>query len=201
MKKKENGETLNPRDYSSVKVDSTKKDAAARMTAKEMPVNKQTSSVVPLDRNPSYKKATEIFPSQNEETPKGKNNKNPSNPDDSVVKIAKAAQKKRDKARQDELRLTASFLVVIFVFVISWLPFCVTMFWSVFSDSPVPRLPDMITLLLGCLNSCCNPIIYGVMNSKFSQGFKKLYCQWKCCPYNNRDVTSSSLQNRSSSYA
>ncbi|XP_072174711.1 alpha-2B adrenergic receptor-like [Diadema setosum] len=85
------------------------------------------------------------------------------------------------RRKEEELKLTKSFLVVIFVFIICWLPFCITMFWSVFSeeDDAVPRPVDMGSLLLGYLNSCCNPIIYGVMNKRFRAGYKNILCGWR----------------------
>ena len=89
----------------------------------------------------------------------------------------KNRMEQKQKRRQEELRLTSSFLVVIFVFICSWMPFCITMFLSVFSSKPVKRLPDITTLLLGCANSCYNPVIYGLMNTKFRQGFRRLYCE------------------------
>ena len=87
------------------------------------------------------------------------------------------ANEKALKRRQEDLRLAWSFLVVILSFVLSWLPFCVTMFCSVFLPFPVPRIPDMITLLLGCMNSAYNPIIYGVLNKRFRTAFRKLFCK------------------------
>ncbi|XP_019621612.1 PREDICTED: probable G-protein coupled receptor No9 [Branchiostoma belcheri] len=102
----------------------------------------------------------------------------------SSIKSQKHEEAKKRKAREDDIKLTKSFVVVILVFTICWLPFCVTMFWSVFSPTPVPRLVDMAALMLGYSNSCWNPIIYGVMNSKFRAAFKELLrklfqCNWK----------------------
>ena len=95
-------------------------------------------------------------------------------PKESVMEIAR--RKKLAKRKSEDLKLALSFVVVTATFVLSWLPFCITMFWSVFAPTPVPRILDMTTLLLGCSNSCGNPIIYGVMNASFREGFKKLFC-------------------------
>ncbi|XP_022090479.1 alpha-2C adrenergic receptor-like [Acanthaster planci] len=89
-------------------------------------------------------------------------------------KRAKTASEMRRK--QEELRLTKSFLVVILAFIVCWFPFCITMFWSVFSPYPVFRPVDMASLLLGFFNSCCNPVIYGLMNNRFRAGFKHILC-------------------------
>ena len=81
--------------------------------------------------------------------------------------------------RKEEHRLAMSLIVVVIVFVICWLPFCISMLIMIFADTSVPREFHMCTLLLGYANSCCNPIIYGLMNKRFASGFKDLYCCWK----------------------
>ena len=81
--------------------------------------------------------------------------------------------------RREEHRLAMSLIVVVIVFVICWLPFCISMLIMIFADTPIPREFHMCTLLLGYANSCCNPIIYGLMNKRFASGFKDLYCCWK----------------------
>lgn len=83
---------------------------------------------------------------------------------------------RQQRRRQEDLKLASTFLVVIFIFIICWLPYCITMFWSVFGETKVPKTADMTTILLGCANSACNPIIYGVMNKKFRNGYRKLFC-------------------------
>ncbi|XP_038079116.1 alpha-2A adrenergic receptor-like [Patiria miniata] len=109
------------------------------------------------------------------------------------LKAAVGIRRKRAKTqsemrrKQEELKLTKSFLVVILVFIICWFPFCITMFWSVFSPWPVFRPADMASLLLGFFNSCCNPVIYGVMNHRFRAGFKHiLCCHW--APWHRRSL-------------
>ncbi|XP_035691799.1 D(2) dopamine receptor-like [Branchiostoma floridae] len=92
----------------------------------------------------------------------------------SALIVRKHQEAMKRKAREEDIKLTKSFVVVIVVFTLCWLPFCVAMFWSVFSPTPVPRLVDMATLMLGYSNSCWNPIIYGVMNKKFRAVFKEL---------------------------
>ena len=94
--------------------------------------------------------------------------------------------------------MTTSLFVVIIVFVICWFPFCITMFLSVFREEKVPRIPDIATMIFGCLNSCCNPIIYGLMNRKFRAGFAAIYC-WSCRVYKQRQSQTSSSCPRSSS--
>ena len=72
---------------------------------------------------------------------------------------------------------------------------------AVFADDPgsVPRPLDMATLLLGCANSMCNPIIYGVMNKRFRKGFHRLFCFFRNRAVRGLDKTDISLQMNSSS--
>ncbi|XP_050413703.1 octopamine receptor Oamb [Patella vulgata] len=86
-----------------------------------------------------------------------------------------------EKRRLEELRLTTTLLVMILVFVLSWLPFCVAMFLSVFAKEYLPQAFDMFTLLLGYANSCYNPFIYGIMNSRVKQGYKTQFTSLLVC--------------------
>ena len=98
------------------------------------------------------------------------------------VQMGQHEQQKKQRMRYEELRLTASFLVIIFVYICTWLPFWVAILVSVFSEAWVARLPSVSALILGCASSCCNPFIYGLMNTKFRQSFKYLYCDVLCKP-------------------
>ncbi|XP_064598761.1 D(2) dopamine receptor-like [Liolophura sinensis] len=97
-----------------------------------------------------------------------------------TTRVSTYKQKQAQKRMREQIRLTASLLVVVLIFIVAWLPFCVTMFWSVFGGSnPPPRTLDMFTLLLGYANSCCNPIVYGLINKRFNDAFRKLFkCQY-----------------------
>ena len=89
------------------------------------------------------------------------------------------ALRKSKRRRREENRFTITLIVVIIVFVICWLPYCISMLLSIFCKDPVPRAFHMFTLIFGYANSCCNPIIYGLMNKRFAEGFKNLYCCFK----------------------
>ena len=76
---------------------------------------------------------------------------------------------------QEEVKITNTFILAVAVFMICWTLFAVTMFFDVYYPRPLPRAVDIMSLLLGYLNSMCNPILYGVRNSAFKQGFLNLY--------------------------
>ena len=78
----------------------------------------------------------------------------------------------------EEARMTNTLLLAVALFMICWAPFAITMFFDVYNPRPLPRAVDIISLLLGYLNSMCNPILYGVRNSKFRQEFLNLYTRF-----------------------
>ena len=78
----------------------------------------------------------------------------------------------------EETQITNTFLFVVALFVICWAPFAVTMFFDVYYPKPLPRAVDIASLLLGYLNSMCNPVLYGLRNSAFKQGFLNLYSRF-----------------------
>ena len=78
----------------------------------------------------------------------------------------------------EENKITNMFLYVVALFIICWAPFVITMFLDVYFSRPLPRAVDIGSLLLGYLNSICNPILYGLHTSTFKQGFLDLYSRF-----------------------
>ncbi|XP_078346874.1 uncharacterized protein LOC144632146 [Oculina patagonica] len=89
----------------------------------------------------------------------------------------------------EETKTTNTFLLVVALFIICWAPFSITMFFDVYYSSPLPRAVDMASLLLGYLNSICNPILYGLRNSAFKQGFLNLYSRFLPERFRRSNVT------------
>ncbi|XP_071945610.1 tyramine receptor 1-like [Antedon mediterranea] len=84
------------------------------------------------------------------------------------------------KRREGETKLAVTFLIVVCMFIVCWLPFCITMIWAVLDGARgqgngPPRILDVATLILGYFNSCCNPIIYGIRNKKFRDAYKSVF--------------------------
>lgn len=88
---------------------------------------------------------------------------------------------RRAGSANEEIRLAAALAIVIIVFVICWLPFCISMVLSIFLPGEIPPAFHMTTLLVGYFNSGCNPIIYGVMNKRFGKEFRQLFCSILVC--------------------
>ena len=67
----------------------------------------------------------------------------------------------------EEVKITYTLLIVVACFMICWTPFVVTMFIAVYYPQPLPRSADIITLLLGYMNSMLNPMVYGIRSRAF----------------------------------
>ena len=90
-------------------------------------------------------------------------------------------KKVKSNTTQEQMhsRLATTFLVVILVFLICWLPMIIIIVWSVLSEESIPNAFFSTAFILAFTNSGCNPIIYGIMNRRFRNGYKHLYCR-KC---------------------
>lgn len=89
------------------------------------------------------------------------------------------SQQKRSAIRKREIRLAFALIVIVGIFVICWLPYCLSIIIWIFYNRDVPRQFHLYAIVLGYATSGCNPIVYGVMNKRFKQGFKKQLCRWK----------------------
>ena len=89
----------------------------------------------------------------------------------------------------EETKMTNTILLVVAMFVICWAPFVITTFFDVYYPRPLPRAVDIVSLLLGYLNSVCNPVLYGLRNSAFKQGFLDLYSRFLPERYRPTNVT------------
>ena len=92
----------------------------------------------------------------------------------------------------EEVKMTNTILFVVALFIICWAPFAITMFFDVYYRRPLPRAIDILSLLLGYLNSMFNPILYGLRNSAFKQGFLDLYSRFLPERYRATHVSCSS---------
>ena len=103
-------------------------------------------------------------------------NKSPLTRFKSQLSVKTKSQKPR--LTPEEEKMTNTFLLLLALFIICWAPFAITMFFDVCYSRPLPCPIDTISLLLGYLNSMCNPILYGMRNSAFKRGFVNLYSRF-----------------------
>ncbi|KAK3587309.1 hypothetical protein CHS0354_011291 [Potamilus streckersoni] len=98
-----------------------------------------------------------------------------------IIKDAKTFSVKSRTRRNDaqEMHLTVTLTVVLVIFFICWFPYCISVMLSIFYVEGVPRSFYVFTLMIAYFNTCCNPVIYGVMNKQFRAKFKQLFCSCK----------------------
>ena len=94
--------------------------------------------------------------------------------DGSVVRAN--GQSSVDKKEQ---RLTMSLILVVVMFVVSLLPYCISMVLMMLLPDIELNLFHRFSIILGYANSSFNAVIYGVMNTQFRKGFEVLYCNWR----------------------
>ena len=92
-----------------------------------------------------------------------------------VPKIMSETSTKKS-ARSDDMKVTVTLLVVIFVFVLSWAPISIVNCLETFLGYQIPRFLDRLTVYMVFLQSALNPIIYGLMNRNFREGFRSIFC-------------------------
>ena len=92
--------------------------------------------------------------------------------------VSKLPFKLKSHILLEETKLTQTFIIVVVLFVMCWGPFAVTMFFDVYYPKPLPRAVEIISFLLGYLNSMCNPVLYGLRNLAFNHGFRGLYSRF-----------------------
>jgi len=78
------------------------------------------------------------------------------------------------KRKSEKRALTHLFMIAV-AFVLSWLPYHVTVLVEAVTDYVFPDNLWSFCYIIGRLNSFLNPICYGYGNKKFKKGFKKLF--------------------------
>ena len=73
-----------------------------------------------------------------------------------------------------EIKAVKTISAIVGVFFVMWLPYFIASVCRVITRRKVP--PDFLrlSLVLGYGNSCCNPIIYTLMNRKLRDAFKRI---------------------------
>ena len=91
--------------------------------------------------------------------------------DDFGFSLHPRMQRRREK--KTDSKITKSLAVILMAFFIAWGPFVIVMFLEVYWNGVVPTIVDIITFLLGCINSTVNPIIYMTLNKNFRQALAR----------------------------
>ena len=72
-----------------------------------------------------------------------------------------------------------TIFLVIFLFILSWMPFCVTRVAKIiaWNHELVPAGVDTFSTVFSFLSAATNPLVYGMCRRDFRRAFKKLYRQ------------------------
>lgn len=88
----------------------------------------------------------------------------------------KDTRKKAEKKYKQEAKAAKTLLLVIGTFMLCWSPHIVGIVTLLIPSTNLPKEFFALTTWLAMLNSACNPIIYGVLNRRFRESFKRVLC-------------------------
>ncbi|XP_022244428.1 cholecystokinin receptor-like [Limulus polyphemus] len=90
--------------------------------------------------------------------------------------VVRGNYKKGQVAKKRVIRM---LFVIVLNFFICWMPLFVINTWALYDPNAVYRKlpPSVISIihLMAYLSSCCNPIIYSFMHSKYRQAFRSVF--------------------------
>ena len=94
------------------------------------------------------------------------------------------------QTRSRTARASKVIILVIAIFMVSWLPQHVNQMLSAYSTVPEGRAYEVFRILCNCMaygNSCANPIIYNFVSKEFKKGFKEVIRCKKPTPERRRN--------------
>lgn len=111
--------------------------------------------VKPFESQPSYYKTTT--------TTRTRSNDNMNN-------------QRAEKKYKQEAKAAKTLMLVMGTFLFCWAPHFIGMIALLFPGDPWPDEFFAATTWLAMMNSACNPVIYGLLNRRFRESFKKILC-------------------------
>uniref|UniRef100_S4RW76 Galanin receptor 1a n=1 Tax=Petromyzon marinus TaxID=7757 RepID=S4RW76_PETMA len=82
-----------------------------------------------------------------------------------------------DETKQSVRQTAKTVLVLVVVFLVSWLPHHVILLWVEFGSFPLTNASFAFRIVAHCLsygNSCVNPFIYGFLSQNFREAYRQL---------------------------
>lgn len=77
--------------------------------------------------------------------------------------------------RRSEKKITCMVLLVVAVFILCWMPFCIVQLVSIFHRPPDPMVTQLF-VILSYANSGAYPILYGFVSDNFRCLFQRIVC-------------------------
>ncbi|XP_004071543.1 somatostatin receptor type 5 isoform X1 [Oryzias latipes] len=113
-----------------------------------------------------------------------------------VIKVKSASVRAGlTKRRRSERKVTRMVVIIVFVFVLCWLPFFTANIVNLFYVIPENETTAAIyfsLVILTYVNSCANPFLYGFLSENFEKNMKEAL---KCGKLNNAASPKSGRQN------
>nr|XP_061805066.1 somatostatin receptor type 5-like [Nerophis lumbriciformis] len=97
-----------------------------------------------------------------------------------VIKVRSAGVRAGvTRRRRSERKVTRMVVIIVLVFVLCWMPFFTTnivnLIYTIPEDDAIASVYFFLVTLT-YVNSCANPILYGVLSDKFRQSFQRVLC-------------------------
>ncbi|ODM94681.1 Opsin, ultraviolet-sensitive [Orchesella cincta] len=87
-----------------------------------------------------------------------------------------------------EMKIAMAALSSVFLWVIIWTPYAVTVMIAAFGDRQlITPVVSMIPAILCKCASCVNPVVFAISHPKFKQAFRKEYAWLYCASRNAKD--------------
>ena len=89
------------------------------------------------------------------------------------ISVVQIAFDQRTRNIQKNIRIAKTLIIIVSLFLLCWSPFCTLMLvWNLSGSTIGSKSPGyVVTLMMGILNSCFNPIVYGWRIEEFRQAY------------------------------
>ena len=93
-----------------------------------------------------------------------------------AVFISTPSRYSQEIQQRVENRITVVMFMVTITFFVCWVPYGIVTICLASGKTNLPKEFTSVALLMTIANSCCNPIIYGIMNRNFRKAFRQILC-------------------------
>jgi hypothetical protein len=88
------------------------------------------------------------------------------------------SQPNKEKLRNDAIRLAKTLFIIFIVFAVCWMPYSILVL--VDYEDKFPHEVHLYALLMAHLHATADPIVYGITNKHFQEGYKRLLYLLTC---------------------
>nr|QBS47866.1 biogenic amine-like GPCR [Tripedalia cystophora] len=114
------------------------------------------------------------------------------------TKLVSAVQS--EKITKEEYKITLSVIIIVSLFIVSWGPFVIVMFLNAVGKVDVPRWVEFSSIVLGCMNSTGNPIVYLILNKNFRNATRRRFCKNRVAVSSNDNYATRKKKSENSNF-